>query len=611
MKILIVTIPLRDESAYGIPYGALAIINYVKERGFDDIDLYHIDANRPRYEDVLAHIVETKPDVLGISAIVSTSYEYTKQLSIDIKNFLPETTIVIGGNMAASAEILLRKTGVDICVIGEGEKSFLNVLRRLQESNNPMNYPDIKGLALLDNDDRFINTGYETALPAEEIWNIDLKDLESAGDINKVFHKAFNEDTAVAQWISNDPRSYEPHRRDKTVGYIACAKGCVARCTFCHRWDKGIRHIPVDNIMQELDQYIEDYNVGFIQIFAETFGNDERWLRLFCKEIKKRDVLWRSGGIRANAIAATPEWIKIMGDAGCIGLTYGNETGSEKMLQIMEKKVSIKDNYNAMQWTIEAGIYTGIQLVLGMPGETSETIGETIEYCKFVTTLSAEKDPNYLSCNYAQALPGTPLYEYGRHKGLIGQDIDSEEAYLLLISDRNARDESTTLNFTEESTLTCRTWRPRITIEVNYNFVKTFGGKKYRHVLSSSKNFKDLLVQFPLYNTRVDHTGNYDIPPLFTLIRRRYFGLAMICHPIFFNYIIGLLPVMVLINTMRNEGLGKASKLLLEHLMHKLGIKTKSAIFSHEYKSLRKIVSKDLGDLPIDSIGMKPYREGR
>ena len=51
-------------------------------------------------------------------------------------------------------------------------------------------------------------------------------------------------------------------------------------------------------------------------IFAETFGNDKRWLEEFCREIKKRDVLWWSGGLRANAAAATPEWIAKMKDAG-------------------------------------------------------------------------------------------------------------------------------------------------------------------------------------------------------------------------------------------------------------------------------------------------------
>jgi len=611
MNIMMVTIPLRDAPSHGVPYGVLTVMNYVRKHGYGDIELYHIDDNRPSYDDVLAHIKSQKPDVLGISAIVSTAYDYTKKLSVDVKAMLPDTLIVTGGNMAASAEILLRKTGTDLIVIGEGEKAFLNILKRAETTHDPVDYADIKGVALIDGDGKFVNTGYEFAMPVDEIWDVDFADLERAADINKVFFKAFDEEGPVSQWIANDPRSAEPHRREKTLGHIACVKGCVARCTFCHRWDKGIKHIAIARIMAELDHHIEKYNVGFVMIFAETFGNDKRWLKEFCEEIKKRDVLWWSGGIRANAMAATPEWIATMKDAGCACLTYGNETGSEKMLQVMEKKVSLEDNYNSMKWTMEAGIYTGIQLVIGMPGETNETIQETIEYCKFVTTLSRDKDPNYMSSNYAQALPGTPLYEFGRHRGLIGHDLESEEDYLSSISDRNARDETTTLNFTDESTLTCRTWRPRITINVNYNFVQTFGADQYNRVVTDNKNFRNLVDGLHGLSAEKITGGGYKIPGLLRLMKLRYYGLAMICHPAFFYRIRFLLPVMVLIIILRNEGSERFWGLLGEHLKHGLTGLFKRRRFPYQYKTLRKLVADDLGPLPTDVPEMQPLRDGR
>jgi anaerobic magnesium-protoporphyrin IX monomethyl ester cyclase len=608
---MIVTIPLRDLPQSGTPYGALTIINYIRKGGYNDIELYHIDENRPSFEDAIAHIVKEKPDILGISAIVSTAYDYTKRLSQNVKKLLPETLVVVGGNMGASAEILLRKTGTDIVILGEGEKAFLNVVRHSETTHNPADFAHIKGLAVVDQNDQLVNTGYETPMPVEEIWDCDFRDLEHATDINKIFYKAFDKNGLAADWIMNDPRGSEPHRRDKTIGQIACVKGCVAKCTFCHRWDKGIKHISIARIMKELDHHIEKYDVGFVMIFAETFGNDKRWLEEFCKEIKKRDVLWWSGGLRANAAAATPEWIEIMKDSGCACLTYGNETGSEKMLQVMEKKVSLEDNYNSMKWTIEAGIHTGIQLVIGMPGETDETIDETIKYCNYVTTLSADKDPNYMSSNYAQALPGTPLYEFGRHKGWIGQDIDGEEAYLMSISDRNARDEKTTLNFTDSSTLICRTWRPRITIEVNYNFVKTFGLDQYLKVITATRGFQDMIVSTPGLASRSVATKNHGIPGLFYLMSRRYMGLAMISYPVFFYRLQSLLPLMILAVSLRDEGLKGPLKLLRGHIIHK--VRSLGALKRRfdNYKSLRKIVSNDLGVIPSDSAEMQSLRDGR
>ncbi len=130
MKTLIVTTPIRPSPTDFPPLGSLSLVDYLRRHGVADIEFYNIDANRPEYEAVLAHIRKVKPGVLGISAVVSTAYAYTKRLSQDVKAALPETLIVVGGNLAASAEILLRMTGTDLCVLGEGEKVFLNVVRR-------------------------------------------------------------------------------------------------------------------------------------------------------------------------------------------------------------------------------------------------------------------------------------------------------------------------------------------------------------------------------------------------------------------------------------------------------------------------------------------------
>ena len=84
------------------------------------------------------------------------------------------------------------------------------------------------------------------------------------------------------------------------------------------------------------------------------------------------------------------------------------------MLEVMEKNVKIEDNYNAAKWTVEAGLGNTIQLVVGMPGESPETIRETIEYCQYCLSLDEEQDPRAISINFAQALPGTPSGRAGR-----------------------------------------------------------------------------------------------------------------------------------------------------------------------------------------------------
>ena len=186
--------------------------------------------------------------------------------------------------------------------------------------------------------------------------------------------------------------------------------------------------------MERIDFLIEKYNVGFINFADENFGTDKKWLSQFIEEIKKRDIIWRVAGMRVNTI--DPELIKKMKDAGCIYLQFGMESGSQKMLDIMEKVTKVEQNYNAIKWLTENNLFTTVQLVIGMPGETPETIKETSRFTSYVVEQSSDADPNALSINFAQALPGTPLYETGRGKGIIGQTMDDEEKYLLKISDR-------------------------------------------------------------------------------------------------------------------------------------------------------------------------------
>ena len=118
-SILIVTTPLRPVPTDFPPMGSLSVISALKKTGFDKTEFYNIDFLQPSFSDVLNYIENKKLDILGISAVVSTAYEYTKKLSLEIKKRLPNTTILMGGNLGASAEIILKKTGIDFICTSE------------------------------------------------------------------------------------------------------------------------------------------------------------------------------------------------------------------------------------------------------------------------------------------------------------------------------------------------------------------------------------------------------------------------------------------------------------------------------------------------------------
>lgn len=467
MDIVFCTTPIRPTPTTYPPFGSLAVIQSLRAAGFDPY-FYDIDVLRPPLDEVEAFLRRRRPDVLAISAVVSTAYGYVKQLTHLAKRAVPGIRVVLGGNMAASAEILHRLGGVDICVIGEGEVVAVNLMRELERRvGRGLDFQalnEVRGITFLDQDGEMVFTGYEARLPADQVFNPDWSILEKFSRIEHFITEPLRPDFA------QDERTAQPHRRGKMMATLVTAKGCVARCTFCHRWDQGYRAIPPEQIVSHVRMLMERYNVGFITFSDENFGSDKRQTRELIHLLKPLDILWQVGGVRVRSM--TPELLKEMREAGCVAVYYGMETGSSDILTIMEKKTTGQDNLNAARWTQQAGLFTIFQMVLAMPGENEKTIRETTEFLKAVTQDVYESPRSRISMNYIQALPGTPVYEYARIKGLIGRSLADEEQYLLRISDIDADDDTKMLNFTNSDLLTVRSWRRRVVLEVMRHYYR-------------------------------------------------------------------------------------------------------------------------------------------
>ena len=206
----------------------------------------------------------------------------------------------------------------------------------------------------------------------------------------------------------------------------------------------------MDDIIDHLRMLKEKYNVKYLSIGDENFGSYKDETIKLVKAIKSLGFMWRASGVRAHTVDL--DILKLWKENGCMNVLYGIESGSPTMLKVMEKKISLEQNIKALKATYEAGLSTCIQLVIGMPGETDETIEETIDFLlqtlPYYSDVFRNRIVLMLSTNYAQALPGTPLYEYAREHGFIGKDLDSEEDYLLKISDTDAYDNDHFINYT-------------------------------------------------------------------------------------------------------------------------------------------------------------------
>jgi radical SAM superfamily enzyme YgiQ (UPF0313 family) len=471
MKTCICTTPVRETPTKYPPFGCMEIIKALRKIGKETV-FYNIDYHRPNHEEISSYFRDNQFDIVGISAVVSTAYSYTKYLSETIKTVSPNTTIIIGGNLAASAEILLRKCKVDFCVIGNGEFIIQDLITVLAHPN--WNYDQMKqilGICFLDPDEEFHFTGFRKPPHGEEMEFPDYEILEA--------------DDSLPYYIEDTPGWYIQYgleipkdMRGKRNAVVQIAKGCANRCTFCHRWEKGYRFRPLDKIKEHIILLKTKYNVGFISIADESFGTNRKLTLKLAQFLNKMKILWRSNAVRSSSIDR--ETLFHWKANGCCAVTFGIESGSQTILNVMEKNTSVQTNINALKWCYEADLVTSIQLVLGMPGENDQTIRETIEFLKECMPYYSTSFRGYLnvvySINYAQALPGSPLYEYARHHGFIGRTIDDEEKYLIKISDINASNTQHYVNCTKLPLLKVLMWRPYLIGITNAHYIQKFFG---------------------------------------------------------------------------------------------------------------------------------------
>jgi radical SAM superfamily enzyme YgiQ (UPF0313 family) len=441
-------------------------------------------------EEVKEYFSENQFDFVGISAVVSTAYGYTKLLSNAIREVSPHTFQILGGNLGASAEVILRKTEIQVCVIGDGELIIQKLIARLGSlqktgKHSLSTLEDIKGLAFLD-EERFVFTGYATPLSAELVSYPDYTILERDKSINHYMPKN-------PWWASPSIYNIDLKMSVRISATIVATKGCVARCTFCHRWEKGFRAKSASGFEDHIKLLRNKYGVSLITLGDENFGSDKRQTKEITRILHENGMTWKVAGVRVRTVdfETLSEWKK----QGCVDVSFGIESGSQTMLDVMQKNATVEANSNAIKWTALAGLDTVLQIVIAMPGESDKTIRETrdfiISHLQFLRCTNGLPS-NSLSINYAQALPGTALYEYALRSGKIHSSLDGEEEYLLKISDIDAYSSDHFVNYSHHPLLKVLMWRYLITAPADAYYIENVLKIK----LSTWKVLKSLMSAF-------------------------------------------------------------------------------------------------------------------
>ena len=192
------------------------------------------------------------------------------------------------------------------------------------------------------------------------------------------------------------------------------SRGCPMQCSFCSSAaldGHKLRLRSVDKILDEMEYLVNELNVETIAFIDDTFTlNKNRVLRI-CEGIKERNinVLW---GCTARVDTLNSEILKRMGDAGCITIFMGVESADQQILNDANKQTTIEKIRNAFEISRKEKIRTIASVVIGMPGDTHESIKKTINFVK-------EINPSYAIFSLATPHPGTKFYQQTFEKDII------------------------------------------------------------------------------------------------------------------------------------------------------------------------------------------------
>jgi anaerobic magnesium-protoporphyrin IX monomethyl ester cyclase len=168
----------------------------------------------------------------------------------------------------------------------------------------------------------------------------------------------------------------------KREAYIQTARGCPYACAFCcqaQMWRGKVRERAISKVMREARHYIERYGVDQIYFFDDILPLNPKRMKEFCGEAEKLGVAWHC---MSRVDCVDRDMLAMMCRAGCRAVTFGIESGSPRMLTRMGKRFGTAESKVAIETSKDVGLKVRCQMIVGFPGETEETVQETVDFVK-------------------------------------------------------------------------------------------------------------------------------------------------------------------------------------------------------------------------------------
>jgi anaerobic magnesium-protoporphyrin IX monomethyl ester cyclase len=363
------------------PLGILYISAYLEQNGIEN-NVY--DTTFSNKESFNNYLIEQKPLVVGIYVNLMTKLNALSSISF-IKEKLPYTKIILGGpEVHHSAENFLHH-GADFIVIGEGEETMLELVQRITSLDSDKeidSFKNIDGIAFLNNN-TFVKTNEREK----------IKDINELAVPNR---KKVNLRLYLDAW--------KKHHGKNAIS-VSTMRGCPYTCKWCSRAVYGLsyRRRSPEKVVEELEVIKKDYNPDSLWFVDDVFTISHKWLKSFAEELKKKNVLIPYECI-TRADRMNEEVITLLKETGCFRVWIGAESGSQKVIDLMDRRVDVNQVRDMIRLTRKHGIEAGTFIMLGYPGETEQDIEETIHHLK-------QSNPDHFTITVAYPIRGTELYQ--------------------------------------------------------------------------------------------------------------------------------------------------------------------------------------------------------
>ena len=369
---------IHEEEISLPPQGIYYVAAVLKENGYD-VDIlnwYNIQQTPGAIEEVL----RTKtPDIIGFSILHANRWGGIDVAKI-AREILPNVKIVFGGIGATYLwnHLLTHFPQIDFVVIGEGETSFLNLVRHIEEQSTA-NLNEIHGIAYRDDQGQVVRTACDR-------FEVDLDRLPN-------------------------PAKYFSYQ------HLSLTRGCPGNCSFCGSpdfWKRKVRFHSAEYFVDQVEQ-LRHKGIQHFFFSDDTFTINKKKTIAVCRLIleRKLDIVWQA---ISRVDMVDEEVLCWMRRAGCIQISYGVESGSERIRQYLNKSFTDDQIEEALSLTAHYGIMPRAYFIYGCPGECPDTIRETIELIRRIKPLSA-------IFYILDIFPGTAIYDEYMKRCRVNDDI--------------------------------------------------------------------------------------------------------------------------------------------------------------------------------------------